>query len=61
VIVAHLRAKADSLGLPEAAQRIHIRRTQSKTIFIWSDYIETVEFPGFVRDIEFAAHVERAF
>lgn len=60
-ILLRLRAAADSLGLPDAAQRVHIRRTRNSTIFIWADYIETVEFPGFVRDIEFSPHVERAF
>jgi hypothetical protein len=60
VIVGRLRAKADSLGLPEAAKRIHIRR-QHRQVFIWSDYVETIELPGFVRDVDFTPHVERAF
>lgn len=59
-IRSELRAKADSLELPAAAQRVHIRRADH-TIFIWSDYIETVELPGIVKDIDFTAHVERAF
>ena len=60
LIIRRLRATADSLGLPDAAQRIYVRRVRN-TIFIWADYIETVELPGFVRDIDFTAHVERAF
>lgn len=60
IIRAHLQATADTLGLPETAQRVQIRR-QHDTIFIWSDYVETVEFPGTVKDIDFTAHVERAF
>jgi len=59
-ITAHLRALADSLGLPAGAKRIHIRRGE-RTIFIWSDYFETIELPGFTRDVEMAVHVERAF
>jgi hypothetical protein len=59
-IRSHLAAKADSLDLPPAAHRVHIRRAEH-TIFIWSDYIETVEMPGFVKDIDFTAHVARAF
>ena len=55
-----LVAKADSLDLPESAQRVRIHRAQH-TIFIWADYVEPVEFPGFVKDIPFSAHVERAF
>jgi hypothetical protein len=60
VIIQRLQATADSLGLPEAAKRIYVRRARNM-IFIWADYIETVEFPGFVRDIDFTAHAERAF
>ena len=39
-ILAHLRASADSLGLPEEAAKISIRRTD-KSIAIESDYYET--------------------
>ncbi len=59
-ITSHLRALADSLGLPQGAKRVHIRRGP-RMIFIWSDYFETLELPGFTRDIELTAHVERAF
>jgi hypothetical protein len=58
VIVAHLRARADSLGLPEAAKRVHIRRRPG-VIYIWSEYYETVELPGFVKDIEFVPEIEK--
>ena len=57
---AHLRALADSLGLPEGAKRVHVRRGD-RTIFIWSDYFETLELPGVAKDVELTAHVERAF
>jgi hypothetical protein len=60
IIRERLRAKADSLGLPEGARRIRIRRTRH-TVFIWSEYTETVELPLFVRDFEFYPHAERAF
>jgi hypothetical protein len=60
IIRARLRAKADSLELPEAARRIGIRRT-SHTVFIWAEYTETVELPLFVREFEFYPHAERAF
>jgi hypothetical protein len=59
-ITSHLQALADSLGLPSGAKRIHIRRGE-RMIFIWSDYFETLELPGFTRDVELTAHVERAF
>lgn len=59
-ITSHLQALADSLGLPAGAKRVHIRRGD-RTIFIWSDYFETIELPGVVKDVELTAHVERAF
>lgn len=60
VIVAHLRAQADSLGLPDGAQRIQIRRKPNQ-IWIWSEYIETVELPWKLQEINFNPHVERVF
>jgi hypothetical protein len=59
-ILGHLHSLADSLGLPDGAKRVHIRRGD-RMIFIWSDYFETVELPGVARDVELTAHVERAF
>jgi hypothetical protein len=60
VIIAHLRAQADSLGLPEGAQKIQIRRKPNQ-IWIWSDYIETVELPWKLQEINFSPHTERVF
>lgn len=60
IIIAHLRAQADSLGLPEGAKKIQIRRKPNQ-IWIWSDYIETVELPWMVKEISFEPHVERVF
>lgn len=60
VIIAHLRAQADSLGLPDGAQKIQIRRKPNQ-IWIWCEYIETVELPWMVKDIDFNPHVERVF
>jgi hypothetical protein len=59
-IVRRLRAQADSLGLPDEAHRVIVRRTPAK-IHIRADYVELVELPGFVRPIEFSAQAERAF
>lgn len=56
-IIARLRASADSLGLPEAAGKISIRRTQN-FISVESDYYETVELPMYVREIHFNPHAE---
>jgi len=60
VIVQHLRAKADSLELPEAARKVQIRR-KGNEIFIWADYTVNIELPGFVQEVELRPHVERVF
>ena len=54
------RAQADSLGLPEGAQKIQIRRKPNQ-IWIWSEYIETVELPWKLQEIDFNPHAERVF
>lgn len=59
-IIKALIAKADSLGLPEDARRVRVRRTR-RGISISAAYVETVEFPLFVRDIAFTPSVERTF
>ena len=51
-IARHMAAVADSLGLPQPAGRVVIRRT-AKAITIESEYYERVEFPLYVRDIYF--------
>lgn len=60
VIVRRLRALVDSLGLPDEARRVIIRRSGGK-IHIRADYVELVEMPGFVRPMELTASAERAF
>lgn len=51
-IVRHLRALVDSIGLPEDAGRVRVRRTQ-RSISISSEYSEHVELPIFVREFRF--------
>ncbi|WKW12124.1 hypothetical protein Strain138_001398 [Pseudogemmatithrix spongiicola] len=51
-IKARLRTYADSLGLPETAQKVHVRR-RAGTIEIWADYYVNIEFPLFVREQHF--------
>jgi hypothetical protein len=60
VIKRRIAQFADSLGLPEAAQRVHIKRSQ-KLILIWSEYYDNIEFPGFVREIRFNPQVQGPF
>lgn len=56
-ILAHLKASADSLGLPEGATKISIRRND-KGIAIEADYYENVEVPMYVREVHFHPHAE---
>jgi hypothetical protein len=51
-IARRLREYADSLGLPEAAHKVHVRRRRG-TIEIWSEYYESVELPLMVKEFYF--------
>ena len=53
----HLRAVADSLGLPESARNIRIRRSQNH-ISISSEYYEHIELPLVVREVLMSPRVE---
>jgi hypothetical protein len=55
-----LAASADSLGLPDEAGRMVIRRS-STDIMISTDYSEHVELPLFVREFKFRPVVVRKF
>jgi hypothetical protein len=55
-----LAALADSLGLPEGAGKIRVRRTQ-RHISISSEYYERVELPLVVREILFTPQAEWTF
>ncbi len=57
-IKRRLASFADSLGLPEEATRLTIRR-QRGGISISSQWTETVELPLFVRQFHFAPTVEQ--
>ena len=61
IIVRRLRAKADSLALPaEAARNLRVRRT-SDIVFIFTEYTEHVEFPGYVKLITFRPTAQGPF
>lgn len=59
-IQRHLTALADSLGLPEAAGRIRVRRTTNR-ISLSTSYYERVEMPLIVRDILFNPQAEWSY
>lgn len=51
-IKARLREYADSLGLPDSARTVDVRR-QDGTVEISADYHVRIRFPGFVREQHF--------
>lgn len=55
-----MAAVADSLGLPDEAGRIIIRREASR-IILSTVYTERVELPLFVREFRFSPQVVRQF
>ena len=59
-IIRGLRAKADSLGLPESAQNVRIHRTM-RHIDIEAEYYDHVELPGYVREVYLNPKAEGAF
>lgn len=60
LIMKRLQIYADSLGLPEAARKVTVRR-RSGTINIWAEYYDIIEFPGFVREVHFHPEVVATF
>ena len=60
VILRHLRAQADSLGLPEAAGEVTLQR-DGRHIEIESEYYEHIELPLLVREVRFNPHAEGIF
>ena len=59
-IRARLRNVADSLGLPEDAGIIQIKKV-GRTISIEAHYDETIDLPGFKKDIHFEPKASGTF
>jgi len=60
VIKRRLAMYADSLGLPEGAKNVRVRRVQ-KRISIWTEYYELIELPFLQREILLSPRVEWIF
>ena len=60
VILRHLQAQVDSLGLPEAAGEVTLQR-DGRHIEMESEYYEHVELPLYVREVRFNPHAEGIF
>ena len=59
-IARRLSAYADSLGLPEGARKVNVRRN-GRTIHIWAEYYQHIELPGMVREFFFHPEAVRTF
>jgi len=61
-ITRRLTSVAESLGLPDGAQQVGIRRDgRTRQVTIGADYAERVEFPGFVRTLRFSPRAEATY
>lgn len=60
VIKKRLYLYADSLGLPEGAKQIRVRRV-GKHMYIWTDYYENIELPFYTRELLLSPHVEWSY
>jgi len=60
LILRHLRERADSLGLPEAAGEVTLQR-DGRHIEIESEYYVHLELPLYVKEVRFNAHAEGIF
>lgn len=59
-IKARLAAVADSLGLPEDAGIVVVRK-EGRQIFIEAHYEETIQLPGFRRDLHFEPKAQGSY
>lgn len=60
LILRHLRERADSLGLPEAAGEVTLQR-DGRHIEVESEYYVHIELPLMVREVRFNPHAEGIF
>jgi len=57
VIKKRVALFADSLGLPEGARQVHIKRN-NKHVYIWAEYYEVVTVPFYTRELLLAPRAE---
>lgn len=60
VIKRRLQTLVDSLGLPESAKNIRIKRS-GNVIIIFTEYYDHIEFPGIVKEWRFAPEATSIF
>lgn len=60
VIKRRIAAFADSIGLPEGARQVRVRR-QAKHVYIWAEYYEIVELPFLSKELLMSPRAEWAY
>jgi hypothetical protein len=60
VIKRRIAEFADSLGMPEGAHNVIVRRG-AHSIYIYAEYYEHIEMPGFVHEFHFNPSATAAF
>ena len=60
LILRHLRERADSLELPEAAGEVNLQR-DGRHIEMESEYYVHIELPLYVKEVRFSPHAEGIF
>ena len=60
LILRHLRERADSLGLPDAAGEVSLQR-DGRHIQLDSEYYVQLELPLYVKEVRFNPHAEGIF
>jgi hypothetical protein len=60
LIKRRLAAFADSIGLPEGASNVIVRRG-AHSIYIYAEYYQHIEMPGFVREFHFSPSASGTF
>lgn len=60
VIKKRIALFADSLGLPESARRVHVRR-RNQHVDIWAEYYENIELPFITRQVLLNPHAEAVY
>jgi hypothetical protein len=57
VIKKRVALFADSLGLPEGARQVHIKRN-NKHVYIWAEYYEVIQVPFYTRELLLSPRAE---
>lgn len=60
VIKRRIELYADSLGLPEGAHHVHVKRG-GQFITVWADYYDHIELPLYVHEIHFTPQASGNF